>query len=296
MEKEYWLVILCGFLSGLLVFGGKVFSEMGLSLYQISVFPSLMSTLLLFPYFLAKKGYKMERKTAGLFVLMGLVIAFVVLAQYGSVIVGTPVAVTVLLLYTQPVWTIIFSKVFLKERISKMKLVATAIVLAGMAIIVNPLQIQGLGGFTGIFLALGGGFFLAGWTVIGRVFGKKNYDPVMTKFVATFVSILFLLALYPAISWFSNDRTITGMGFDLPFKIWVYLFLFEVFAAIIPQVSYYIGTRKVSASDAGIILLLEPVSASLLAMAFLGQALTANVIVGGALILLANYLVIREKV
>jgi drug/metabolite transporter (DMT)-like permease len=54
------------------------------------------------------------------------------------------------------------------------------------------------------------------------------------------------------------------------------------------------GTKKVPTVDAGIIMLLEPVVGSILAIIFLNQALTLNIIIGGIIILLANYLTIRK--
>jgi drug/metabolite transporter (DMT)-like permease len=113
--------------------------------------------------------------------------------------------------------------------------------------------------------------------------------------MATIFTTIFLLILYPLISLFVADKQIVGLNLNLPVNIWFYMLLFEVFAMIAPQLCYYIGSRKVSASNAGIILLLEPVSASILSVLFLKEILSINIIIGGALILLSNYLVIKEE-
>jgi len=41
MEQGYWFVVISGILSGTIAFGGKFFVNMGLSLYQIAVLPTL---------------------------------------------------------------------------------------------------------------------------------------------------------------------------------------------------------------------------------------------------------------
>ena len=104
-----------------------------------------------------------------------------------------------------------------------------------------------------------------------------------------------MLLTYPLISFFTNDPSIVDLTLKIPIKFWFYILIFEIFAITIPNLLFYFGVRKVSASDAGIITLLETVSASLLAFIFLGQTLTVNTLFGGTLILLANYLAIKEE-
>ena len=48
--KGYFFVALAGILSGTIVFGGKILSEMGLSLFQVSVIPYLLASLIILPF------------------------------------------------------------------------------------------------------------------------------------------------------------------------------------------------------------------------------------------------------
>jgi hypothetical protein len=54
MEKEYGFVIISGMLFGTLVFGGQIFVNLGLSLYEILIFPLIFGFLLL-PLIIFKK-------------------------------------------------------------------------------------------------------------------------------------------------------------------------------------------------------------------------------------------------
>ena len=47
--------------------------------------------------------------------------------------------------------------------------------------------------------------------------------------------------------------------------MWIYLLIFELFCSITPHLFYFKGIEKVTASDAGVILLLEPIGATALA-------------------------------
>ena len=77
--------------------------------------------------------------------------------------------------------------------------------------------------------------------------------------------------------------------------IWVYMIIFVMFIKIIPHYLFYKGTKKVPASDAGIILLLEPLVGAILAYLFLNEIITIYTLGGGILIIIANYLVIKHS-
>jgi len=98
----------------------------------------------------------------------------------------------------------------------------------------------------------------------------------------------------PIILLFVQDPSITEVSLSLPADVWIYLIIYSLVAGSAAHILYYAGVRKVPASTAGIILLLEPLSAAILAALFLAQAITLNVLAGGALILAANYLVVRK--
>jgi drug/metabolite transporter (DMT)-like permease len=91
-----------------------------------------------------------------------------------------------------------------------------------------------------------------------------------------------------------KDESVVSLDFRQTFVIWGLLFLYEIFSSTINHVLYLKGAKKVTASDSGIILLIEPVVGTVLAAIFLGQSITWNVVVGGALILVSNYIAIKE--
>lgn len=78
-----------------------------------------------------------------------------------------------------------------------------------------------------------------------------------------------------------------------------FLFFFgyiAVVATIIPFWLYFVGLAKISAAEAMIISMLEPVVAAMTAFLFLGELLTFQQLLGGGAILLAIYnLSKREK-
>jgi len=294
MEKEYGFVIISGMLFGTLVFGGQIFVNLGLSLYEILIFPLIFGFLLL-PLIIFKKECNLKKSMFSLFLFIGLFGAITRLSQFSAVVLGVPVAIVVLLLYTQPLWTVIFSRLILQEKITKNKVLAMMLVLTGVVTLVNPFNLMNIGSPSGIIIALIGGISLSAWVVYSRKSAIKKYPPITTTFYVVIFVLVFLIISYPIVYFLIQDSSITRLSLDLPMKMWFYLFAFMVISEIVPYILLLKGLKKVLASSAGIILLLEPVSASLLAAALLHQPITPNILLGGSLILISNYIVIRKR-
>lgn len=294
VTKEYWFVIIAGILSGLVVFGGKILFNLGLSLYEISVLPFVFATIILSLFVIFRKECRPQKKMLWILLFYGLVSLFVTVAQFGAVVLGVSVAITVLLLYTQPLWTIIFAFLFLKEKITARDIVSCVIVLFGMFILVNPLQGSMINNWVGIILALIGGISLSGWVMIGSVLSKRGNNPINSLFMGNFFMTILLLAVYPFTTMLIHDNSLVRLSLNFDPIVWLYILVFGFLVGIVTQLFYLNGVKKVPVVDAGIILLLEPISGAILAVIFLGQSITLNIIIGGFLILFANYLILTK--
>jgi drug/metabolite transporter (DMT)-like permease len=98
MEREYWFVAAGAALYGTLTVGAKIFADMGLSLYEISVYPLLIISIALLPIILARREYMIKKSMLPFFVIYGLIGGLIQLAQFAGIILGVPVAVVALLL------------------------------------------------------------------------------------------------------------------------------------------------------------------------------------------------------
>ncbi|NOX72037.1 MAG: EamA family transporter [Candidatus Micrarchaeota archaeon] len=293
MRKEHAMVAGAGILSGFVVFGAGVLSSMGLSLYEIGLLHGIF-ILFFIPIILIKKELRPDSDSIKFFAVYGFLAFLSNFTEFAPVIMGIPVAIVTLLLYTQPFWTVAIGKLALKEKITRGKTAAALLVVAGAALIawqplpdgINPL---------GVALALAGGLVISLWVVFGRIAGKRKYHPLSTQTGYYSFMLIFLALSYPAMSLFVTDKSIVSFSFMHPAHVWVSLFLYFIFAIMLSHILYYQGAKKVPASTSGIILLLEPIVASVLAYAFLGQHLTAFTVAGGAFIILGNYIVLKKE-
>lgn len=293
-HRSYWLVSAAAVLFGTVTVGGQYFSNKGLSLYEIAFFPLLLTFLMVLPGLLLCR-----RKLKGLplthFVIYGLIGALAELAQFGGIVLGVPVAVTSLLLFSQPIWTCLLAKIMLHESISSRKIIATLLTLLGVALLVK----SDIGGVEydarGLGAALLGSVFISLWVIWGRKSGINQHHYVLTTSAWSGFSTLWLLALWPIIERLTvNAESISRLSFQSLSEYWPHLTSFALVAGVLPGLLLFRGLQSVPASSAGIILLLEPVSATLMASIIFSQQINGFILAGGVLILLANATVMTE--
>ena len=236
----------------------------------------------------------MRRDMITIFILYGFLTALTVMGQFSSVILGLPVAIAVLLLYTQPLWTIIYAGIFMKEKIGFLEVFCCFLVLVGVLFLVNPWGSFHITSWLGFIAGLVGGIGLSGWILTSSAASKKGNHPTNTFFWGSVSLMIFLFIFLPITRLFISDPAIVRFGLDFPLYIWIYLALFSLFTNVICHISFFYGVKVVSAVDSSLVMLVEPVVGTILAALFLSQAITLSVFVGGVLILIANYLIIRK--
>jgi len=215
------------------------------------------------------------RRDLPLFVALGAVgiAAFYLVYVYAIHVAG--VSVAVVLMYTAPAWVTLYAWRRLGEGLNRSQLAALAGAFVGAALVAQaymPGQLR-LNG-AGIALGLASGLCYASYSVLNK-HAVERYSPWT---VLTF-ALLFgvpLLALAQPLSevW----RALTTPG----------LLLWLVALGIGPTLGggllYAAGLARLPASVASIIVAFEPVVASLLAFAILGERLAPGQVLGAGLI------------
>ena len=294
MDREHWFVAIAAILYSTITVGGQFLVNLGLSLYEISLYSALFVCVIFLPIILIRPQYFIKKDYFWFFVIYGLINALLMLTQFGGIVFGTPVAIVVLLLYSQPIWTTIFGKLMLKEPITFGKIVAVCIVLFGVVILVKPWNLESVGTVAGFISALLGGLFLSLWIIWGRKSCITKQNSITTIIGWMGFTVIWLLVLWPFVAFFIHEPNVIRLSINFLLQYWFYLFVFALLAHVIPFLFFYKGIQKISASIAGIMMLLEPVTATILAAILFIQPIGPNIFLGGALIIVSNYLVIHE--
>ncbi|MBI2453227.1 DMT family transporter [Candidatus Peregrinibacteria bacterium] len=135
-KKGYLELILFSLFAGVVGIFVKLIQN--LDIYSIIFFRALIASIFIFMVILAKKNikelkpqYPFQTLLVGIF--QGLAIFF-----YFASVIQTSVSNGVFLLYTAPIFSIIFTKLFFKEKIEKKTIIGIIITLSGIIFILNP--------------------------------------------------------------------------------------------------------------------------------------------------------------
>ncbi|MEA1993242.1 MAG: DMT family transporter [Euryarchaeota archaeon] len=272
-----------------------VLRDNGVSSFQQSFCRSFFALIYILLIFYWKKiDFSVNFKELRYYTLLGLIMGALGFFENTAVAVGTPVAVVVLLLYTQPIWTTIFGRVFLKERVNTLKKTAVVIAFFGIFLISKVWNVSSLN-YLGVSLALICGILLSvEFIMIQELSIKPRYF-----LVSIFWFYLFRSGFTVIFGFLSRTITdnsiITSFTFSLPPKFWILILLFAFVPMFLGMILFYKSVKNVSIVSIGVIMLIEPISGVIYGYFLLGEYVDILTILGGALVLIASVLVIIRR-
>lgn len=284
-------LLLAGILFGGITTGARFLAGLRLSLYEISFFTLGLATLMLSPFAVGKRVGREKLRFLAFYGLGG---ALLQLAGFAGIILQVPVAIVSFFMYSQPVWTVFLSAIFLKEKIGQKKIMAVVSAIAGVAVLAN-LTSTGNYNIWGTIAPLIGGFLLSIWVVGGRRVAIEKEPASFVTFAYCGFTTLWLLLIYPLFKKIVPQPMFSGLSFGFSTTVWFHLLWIVLVSRVVSNWLFYRGMSKVEASRAGIIVLVEPISVAIISALAFSQPITATLVLGGGLILLANYLVITHK-
>ncbi|MFJ7728505.1 DMT family transporter [Neobacillus sp. NPDC097160] len=228
--------------------------------------------------------------------IRNLIIASIAFSAYSLAMfyafVELSVALAMLLFYTFPAIVTIICAVTGVERLNSPKLIALILSLGGGALAVigqlfgQSVQISTLG----IALALGAALGMSVFYMIGRS-GYQSLPPTYaTTFFLAAGSIVFAICGLA----FGEGATLIAPFVDASAYVWFILIFAGLAGAAIPTMLMVTSIRMIGASRASTMQIFEPVVAAILAAIFLAQPIYTIQIIGGALIIIAAFILQRK--
>jgi len=180
----------------------------------------------------------------------------------------TTAANTILLQYTAPIWVALLAGWILKEKIKWYDWASIAVTLLGMMLFFRE-GISG-GNFLGNVIAVLSGVGLAGVVIFLRL--QKDGDPIETvllgNFVTFFIALPFILTSGPP-----STQSILG------------IFLLGIFQLGCAYLFYALAIKHVSAIEAILIPVIEPLLNPLWVFLFIGETPGTWTLIGGAVVI-----------
>jgi len=191
-----------------------------------------------------------------------------------------PIGAAVLINYLAPVFVAVLAPSVLDERLEKKIVIAIVLSILGVFLI----SCQGLG--SGELSILGIIFGLLAATSYGGfvIHSKQTLAKLSYYTVAMYSYLVSALILSPSLLLIKSPLSLNSL---------ILLFLMGVLNTGVAVTLYLKGLRSLKAQEAATITYLEPLSAIIFGYFMLGQEISIGIILGGALILTSQYLVIK---
>ena len=186
-----------------------------------------------------------------------------------------------LLLYLYPAIVTVISVIFLKEPVSKLKITALVLALAGTVLTIGP---AGGGQPLSIILSLGAAFIYSIYILVGSKIVKQG-----TAIQSSTVIIISAAVVYGGLI------SIQGPAFPVTLSGWISVIALALISTVLAVVTFLAGLERVGPTNAATLSTIEPVVTVTLASLVLGEIITPLRIAGGMMILLAVIFLARGE-
>ena len=275
------LILLAGCFWGSMGIFVRRLGTFGFSPVQVVCIRVTLAALFFSVLLLAKdrRGFRIALRDLPLFLGLGFGSILFFTVCYFTAITMMPLSTAAILLYTSPIWIMLMSVLFFREKLNGKKLAALALAFAG-CVLVSGISGEGIT-LAGLLVGLGSGLGYGLYSILGTVALRKYSPYTVTAYPFLFAAAGSWLICGPAdlISKFAAAPELASLL--------LFCGLTALVTAVIPFLLYTLGLRRVEASRAGILATVEPLVATLIGILVFSEPLTLLSGLGMLLILSA---------
>ena len=271
--------------SGLFV---DILAPYGITSLQMTFIRGIVAFLSMGIFVLIKDRSLVKTNFKELLLFIGSGISFFMTAScYYMSLQLTSISTAVVLMYTAPIFVMIYSVSFLGEKFGVMKLIAVIGMILGCIFtsgIIGGLKIN----VPGIAIGFMSGISYASYNIFTKIQMQKGINPIKSNFYCFLISVIIGLVV-------SNPVGIAESIEKNPPVVISFSLGMGIFACILPYFLYTLALQRVPAGTASSLGILEPMAASLFSVVILGEKLSLYSIVGIILILGSVFILGRMK-
>ncbi len=281
-------ILIAGILWGLAGLFVSGLSEMGFTSIQISSLRWIFSSAItLVAVLILKPGLlKIKLSDLGWFFCTGVLCILLSSTLYFVTMPLTTVAVANILMYTSPIWIMVFSIIIFKEKITVKKIITLFLAVAGCAFATGIIGSKAIR-FTplGIITGLLSGLFYGLYSIFGKYVLKKYSSITVTLYTMFFAGLG---------SFFMVDISTTAQMVIENSAVFRAVLLALV-VTILPYTFYTIGLKYCKATKASILCCIEPMTSAIVGTLVLHQPFSPFQIVGVIMIISAGIILQIKK-
>lgn len=289
MKKRAFLyIILTGILWGTSGIFVHALAPFGFSALQMTAMRSSVAAVCMAAYSLLrdKTLFQVSLKELLLFAASGLGMFGTASCYYASMQM-TSVSTAVVLMYTAPVIVMVYSVAFLGEKLTKLKVVSVACMVAGCGLvsgIIGGLKFNAWG----IAIGFLSGISYSAYNIFTKIQMRRRSSPVS----ATLYCFIFaaVLALFTA-----NPSEMVTLTMRNPLEIVLLILGIGVFTCVLPYVLYTLALKELPVGTAAALGIVEPMAATIFSVVLFREPLGLASACGIILILGAVFLLSRSN-
>jgi drug/metabolite transporter (DMT)-like permease len=267
----------------------KVVLGSGLSSLELAQIRNTFAALLFLVFLLAVAPSRLRvgRRELLFLVAFGLVGIALVQWLYFVALENLPVGVALLIEFTAPLFVALFARFVYKEQVRRRLWVAVAMCITGLALVVE-LWTGVAFSTVGVTAAFGGALALTAYLLMAER-ERRHRDAASLSFYGFLFAALLWAVVQPLweFPWSVLDDSVSLQGnlSEHAAPVWLLVGFIIVVGTFVTFSLLTGALRHISATRASIVATLEPVVATVIAWAWLGESFGPTQLVGGAVVI-----------
>ena len=260
----------------------------GISSLQMTFIRSIVSLFVLGIYIFIKDRKLLKATPKELLLFLGSGISFFSTATcYFHSMQLTSISTAVVLMYTAPIFVMIYSVAFLGEELNQAKLLSVSGMIVGCGLVSGI-----IGGIKfnvfGILIGFLSGISYAAYNIFTKIEMKNKSNPVTANlYCFMFGSLAGLILSNPAQIW---DCLSANPSNSIPLAVGM-----GIFACILPYFFYTLALREIPAGTASSLGIIEPMAATIFSVVIFKEVLSLYSAIGIILILGSVFVLRRQS-
>lgn len=262
----------------------KILYAEGVSFESLVAFRAVVGWIAVFLFLMVTRGVQSLRvagRDLAFLVPLGLVGIGAFYLLYFYTVRESTIGTAAILLYSSPAFVVVLARLFLKEELGRIKVLALLLTMGGVFLVAGAydpanLQVSPTVLVTGLLSGLTYGLY----SIFGRPVAGRLNPAVILSFALFFGGVLLAAAAVPTL------HTLAGLSTGS----YAILLMLAVVHTTLAFALYTFGLGRLGAGRAAIVATVEPVVAGLLGVALLSEELTLPKALGGLLVILGAVL------
>ena len=282
-KKEVLYIILTALLFSTMEVALKVAGN-DLDPFQLTFIRFFMGGLFLLPFALKEmkqRRVRLHKSDVTYLFVLGIICICISMLFFQLAIMQANANLIAILISSNPVFTMIFAHFIVEDRFTRRKALVLVISLAGVAIVANPFHLGQGNTLMGILFGVIASVTFGLYSAMGKLRIEKIGDVAQTSLSFLFGSFVMLFIML-----FMGKPILSGIQ---PGHLPLILYL----GIVVTGIGYYFYFEAIhmcGPSRASIVFFLKPVFAPVVALVFLREAITWNIILGIVFLLAGSIL------